>query len=86
MQNKNDELLAALADKQLVIDGMQEFTKNFDDGQLKQLDKFNRLSVMEKDLLYLRTSMKLREIADLYSVTPANIHLILKGIHKKLQK
>ena len=89
MKTLNDELKAILSLR-------NEYFKSIEDEELKHMDdeeiekyyefknKYDKLSMLEKDLWFLNTQMKKVEIARLYSVSKPYISKLLKEISIKL--
>lgn len=75
-------LTAALTDRDEIIESA--FSGEFDDEQLRRIKNFNQLEVWEKDLFVLRAKYKVKEVAQLYNVTPCYISSLLKEIYQKL--
>lgn len=89
MKTLNDELKA-------IISRRNEYFKSIEDEELQYMDdeeiekyyefknKYDKLSMLEKDLWFLNTQMKKVEIARLYSVSKPYISKLLKEISIKL--
>jgi uncharacterized protein YjcR len=75
----NDNLLTALKDRDDIFKSMIE-ENDFDDEQLKQLNKYLSLSQFHRDLLYLTSIMKIKDICELYAVSHTHIYNQIKKI------
>lgn len=80
----NENLIAALAERDSVIQSMIN-DGDYDDKQLEIINKYTHLSQFHKDLLYLTTRYKIKEICELYAVSHTHIYNNLKKIRELLK-
>lgn len=75
-----------LRDRDDVYNSLLNDTFDFDDKELKRLNKVKELERWEFDILYLSSKLPVREVADLYSCSSTHIYNILNNIQIKLNK
>ena len=59
---------------------------DYDDTQLMKINKYLRLSQFQKDLLYLCSIMKIKDVCELYKVSHTHIYNNLKKINSVLKE
>lgn len=86
----NEQLLAALKDREQFIKDMDDEVFNYsdyDDEQLKTyktyMKKVSELSQFEKDVWYLKLHMSVSDIAKLYAISETYIYRTIKNIKEK---
>ena len=86
----NEQLLAALKDREQFIKDMDDEVFNYsdyDDEQLKTyktyMKKVSELSQFEKDVWYLKRHMSVADIAKLYAISETYIYRTIKNIKEK---
>lgn len=80
----NERLIAALKDRDSVIQSMIN-EGDYNDKELEILNKYTHLSQFHKDLLYLTTKYKIKDICELYAVSHTHIYNNLKKIRGQLK-
>lgn len=79
----NEKLITALKDsKEIYADIMT--VKGIDDNQLNKLNRFNKLSQFDKDLMLLTATKPIPEVAELYGISRQYVYKLLKKIKLKL--
>lgn len=82
----NQELLDALKDRDGVIeDILKYYTRNMSDDELDVIDRFNKLTQFQKDLLYLSSTMSMYDASKLYGTSASILYKNLREIHKILK-
>ena len=73
-----------LADKDLTLQRLQEDTELCDDKVLRYIRWYKSLPLAEQNIIYLQhLGLRNKQIAELYSVSPQYIKLIIKRIKDK---
>lgn len=80
----NERLIAALKDRDSVIQSMIN-EGDYDDRQLEIINRYTHLSQFHKDLLYLTTKYKIKDICELYAVSHTHIYNNVKKIKELLK-
>ena len=80
----NNKLREALADRDNVINSIL-MEDNNDDAQKRKINKYLQLSQFQKDLLYLCSVMKIKDVCELYAVSHTHIYNNLKKIKEILK-
>jgi hypothetical protein len=75
----NNKLKEALVDRDNVINSIL-MEDNYDDEQKRKINKYLQLSQFQKDLLYLCSVMKIKDVCELYAVSHTHIYNNLKKI------
>lgn len=81
----NNKLKDALADRDNVINSIVMDDINYDDEQKRKINKYLQLSQFQKDLLYLCSVMKIKDVCELYAVSHTHIYNNLKKIKEILK-
>lgn len=81
----NDRLLQALKERDEVIQSIVSEDSEYDDRQLIMIQKYVKLPQFYKDLLYLTTRYKIKDICELYGVSHTHIYKNLKIIKELLK-
>ena len=81
----NDRLIEALTDRDNVIKSIITDNSEYDDTQIKKINKYLQLSQFQKDLLYLCSIMKIKDVCELYAVSHTHIYNNLKKIKQLLK-
>lgn len=84
MKTDNDRLKEALKERDEVINGLSEF--DIDDEQRKKIQRFLKLSPLERDIFYLSSQHTHQEIGDMYGVSRAFISKKIKTIQNQLRE
>lgn len=80
----NERLIAALADRDSVISSILSDT-TYDDRELNKIHRYLQLNQFQKDLLYLCSIMKIKDVCELYCVSHTHIYNNLKKIKEILK-
>lgn len=80
----NNKLKEALVDRDNVINSIL-MEDNYDDEQKIKINKYLQLSQFQKDLLYLCSVMKIKDVCELYAVSHTHIYNNLKKIKELLR-
>lgn len=75
-----------LKDRDEVYNSMLNNTFDFDDEELKRINKVKELERWEFDILYLSSKMSVKEVAELYTCSTTHVYNILNSIQKKLKE
>lgn len=81
----NETLKVALVDRDKVIKSLIE-EGDFDDNELMRINKYLQLNQFQKDLLYLCSIKKIKEVCELYAVSHTHIYNHLKKIKSILRQ
>ena len=86
----NEQLLAALKDREQFIKDMDDEVFNYSDYDDEQLNKYktymkkvSQLSQFEKDVWYLKLHMSVADIAKLYAISETYIYRTIKNMKLK---
>ena len=80
----NNKLKEALVDRDDVINSIL-IDDNYDDEQKRKINKYLQLSQFHKDLFYLCSIMKIKDVCELYAVSHTHIYNNLKKIKELLK-
>ena len=78
----NEKLKNALKDSKAVIESLNHY--NCDDEELEKIQKFHKLTQLEKDIMYLSCIMSVVEVAELYGCSRQYIYKVLRQAKEKL--
>ena len=79
----NEKLITALKDSKAIYADIMT-VRGIDDNQLNKLNRFNKLSQFDKDLMLLTATKPIPEVAELYGISRQYVYKLLKKIKLKL--